>query len=165
MKKLSKILGLITCTFVLALSCVLLTACGGNDPSPYSVAGVTLKGTDNCSIVWDSDATQQDKQDLWDAFEVTNESEFLQKYSQESGSFYKAFNFAFKNDGTVVLAKTGQEQQTLYYSQTNDLKTIRIYKDEGHTNGYCILSYNNGEYCMAEVTDYNSTIYFKFQKV
>lgn len=161
MKKLSKVFGMIACAFVIVLSGVILTACGG--AKPYSVKGVTLQGTEKCSIVWNDDATQQDKDDLWSIVNATNDEEFEQKYSEDLGEFYKSFTFAFNSDGTVTV--TRNETQTLYYTQTEDLKTIAVYKNVEHTNSYCKLEFYDGEFAMAEYTDYNATIYFSLKRI
>ena len=161
MKKISKIFVLIVCTFVLALSSTLLTAC--SDGNPYSIKGVTLNGTDNCIIAWEDDATQQDKEDLWGNFNATNDEEFVQNYTEEEGEFYKSFTFAFNNNETVVCTQNADEK-TYYYTQSEDLKSVRIYKNVEHTNGYCMLEFFDGGYCIVEMTDYNAKIYFKLQK-
>lgn len=112
--------------------------------------------------MWQEDATQQDKENLWGNFNAANDEEFVQKYSEESGDFYKSFTFSFNDDGTVLCSKN--ESGALYYTQTDDLKTVRIYKNAELTNGYCILTYFDGNYCMTELTDYNATIYFKLER-
>jgi len=170
MKKLSKIFGIIACAFVLVVSGVMLTACGGSGKAnPYSIKGVTLKGTSECIIVWGENATQADKEELWTQLGATNDKEFEQKYSEMAGEFYKSWTCVFKNDGSVEVTMTEHEEpetETWYFTQTEDLKTIQTYYDAELTDKFLPFDFIDGKYCLSIVpdSDYDISIYFAFAK-
>lgn len=167
MKKLSKILGTIACAFVLVLSGFMLTACGG--ANPYSVKGVTLKGTAECKVVWGENATQQEKEELWSQVDVTTDEEFMQKYSEMAGEFYETWSLVFKNDGSIEATLTEHDEpetEIWYFTQTEDLKTIQTYYDAELTHSFLPLEYMEGKYWLNIVSDsdYDVSIYFAFVK-
>lgn len=167
MKKLSKILGMIACAFVIAFSGIMLTACGAN---AFDIKGVTLKGTSECIVIWGENATQTEKEELWSQLDATNNEEFTQKYSEIAGEFYETWTLVFNADGSVQVTLTEHEEpetNTWYYTQTEDLKTIQLYYDAELTDSFLPFSFINGKFCMniAPDADYDVSIYFAFERV
>ena len=170
MKKLTKFLGIIACAFVLVLSSAILTACGGE--KPYSVKGVTLKGSSECSIVWDEDATQEDKQRLWDAYNVSNDEELLADLTENDGEFYSTFTCVFDaNGGFVMSATEGSKEKSYegYYSQSSDLQRVELYHDAEHTQTFShfAFQYIDGRFNLDMPMDgeWHINIYFVFNKI
>ena len=164
MKKISKILGMIACAFVLVLSGTLLTACGG--ANPYSVKGVTLNGTAEITVVWWEEATQEEKNKAWEIFGsgATNDSEFEQNLSEEWGEHYAATWIDFKEDGSFT-AYLNESEISGYYVQSEDLKSISLYEDAEHTEYlYYTFDYVDGTFRLDLNSDGHMTLYVAYQK-
>ena len=166
MKKLSKILGVIACAFMLVFSGVMLTACGGG---AFNVKGVTLKGTSECKVVWGESATQEEKEELWGQLDATNNEDFTQKYSEEAGAFYESWTCVFKDDGSVEVTLTEHDEpetETWYYTQTEDLKTVQFYYDAELSDSFLPFEFIDGKYWLniAPDSDYDVGIYFAFAR-
>lgn len=155
MKKISKILGIITCAFVLMLSCTLLTACKSNDSveaKPYSVKGVTLAGTKEGFVVWADTISQEDKDAFWASVDAKDEKEYFQNLA------FDTITYKFNEDGTLVMSNPeyGEKTFTYYYEQSADLKTISLYEDVEDVGKdeyvYFNIVYINGEYYLLNDT-------------
>lgn len=130
MKNIYKIFGIIACTFVLVLSSALMTACGV--ANPYSLKDITLKMTEEVYIVWDSSATQQDKEEFWQYNGVSNDQEYIEKMvNSDSFNIIKSASYNFLEDGKVIISinDSTEEPVELYYKQSDDLKIVDIYTD------------------------------------
>ena len=165
MKKLSKILGMIACAFVIIFSGAMLTACGGG---AYNIKGTTLKGTAECKIVWGENATQQNKEAMWSKNGVTNDDELAQKFAEQDGEFYETWKCIFNNDGSLEVTLTEHEDpetETWYFTQTEDFNTIQTYFDAELTDSFLSFDYIDGEY-MLNISEYDYlAIYFAFERV
>ena len=166
MKKLTKYLGIIAGAFILMFSGVMLTACGG--ANPYSVKGVTLRGTSECIIVWEENATQLNKEYMWNKNGVTNDEELVNELSEQGGSFYETWECVFKNDGSMDVTLTENQEpetETWYFTQTEDFKTIQTYFDAELTDKFLSFDYIDGKYWL-NISDYDYlSIYFAFERV
>ena len=165
MKKISKILGMIACAFVLMLSGVLLTACGG----PYSVKGHTFKITSECFIVWSEGVTEEQKALALEEIEVPDEKTLTTMYSEMfEGNAYSTMTFEYKEDGTVTISLVeGDTPVSIegYYLQTEDMTKVTNYHDEEYTDvigdGAHGLEYINGNFCWSAMVDSDVlSIYF-----
>lgn len=166
MKKISKILGIIACAFVIMFSGALLTACGQN---AFDIKGVTLKGTAECKIVWGPNASQEDKEELWGEVGATNDEEFAQMYSEMGGEFYETWTCVFNQDGSVVVTLTEHDEPetiTWHYVQSQDLKTIQTYTDAELTDIFLPFEFIEGKYWLniAPDAEYDVSIYFAFAR-
>ena len=165
MKKFSKILGMIACSFVIIFLGVMLTACGGG---AYDIKGTTLKGTAECKVVWGENATQAEKEELWSEVGATNDEEFEQIYSELEGEFYKTWTCVFKNDSSieVTIEDEGPELLTWYFIQSEDFKTIQTYYDVELTDKFLPFDFIDGKFCLNITPDaeYDVSIYFAFTK-
>ncbi len=165
MKKLSKFLSVIACALIVVVSGAALAGCGGN--KPYSVKGVKLTGTAECTVVWGDSATQQDKDELWGQLDATNNEEFEQNMSEMAKEFYEASWFDFKKDGTFT-AYMDESEQSGYYVQSEDLKTITLYRNAEHTQAFSgfVFEYIDGAFRLNTTTDgdYDVSIYFAYKK-
>ena len=152
MKKLRKSL-LSIFAFCLLIPCMFLfSACGEKDPEPYDVNGLTLTIKADVAVVYDKNATSEQKQEV---------EEGLPLYKADAESLLEDnYSIKFNKDGTAVISST-----TYYYTQSKDLKTIKIYTTAEHTNLWNELTYVDGDYHLAvETIDGVVTIYYIFSK-
>lgn len=174
MKKLTKILGMFACAFVLMLSGMFLTACGG----AYSVKGMTFKGTSECFVVWAEGLTDDEKASILEELDVASEESLIELYSTHMGPVMETFTQRFNEDGTVdisIIEHEGEDPQTIsgYWAQSEDLTKVINYHDAEHTDvigdGAHGLEYVNGKFCLNFVaySDYQDEIgvYFVFERV
>lgn len=145
MKK--KILSFVLAICLIIPCAIILTACGGNT-KPFDVKGKTLTVNGKASIVWEEETTDEQKTEYIASLSipgVTTEAqlkEYFNKYAKDS----KGQKMSFKNDGTVAI-KGEDLDETAYYVQSEDLKTITVYDDEDHTAEMMVFSYiENGAY-------------------
>ncbi len=129
MKKFSKVLGAIACAFVVLFSGVLLAACGAK--KPYSVEGVTFKGTEECTVVWGADATEADKQHIWENMESSGDKEMIAKFAAQMADIVKEISLTFYEDGSFEYVN-GSSTETCYYAQSEDLQIVELYHDAEH---------------------------------
>lgn len=117
---------------------ILMTACGTGSKKAFSVAGKTLVLTGNIKIVWKENVTEEEKKkyiEEYDEKDITTEQnviDYLKKECQEAN-----YSFKFDKAGAVVftysydVGKTREE--IYYYSQSEDLTEIKLYKKNNYT--------------------------------
>ncbi len=151
MKKLKKSL-LSIFAFCLLIPCMFLFSACGDDDKPYDVKGLTLSIEDDCVVVWQKGVTKEQKQQAQleiDPYEADAENLSNDDYS-----------IKFNTDGTATIGS-----DTRYYTQSKDLKTIKIYTDAEHNNLQFELTYLNEDYCMkVNIIEGIATIYYAFSK-
>ena len=164
MKKFSKWFGTITCALVVVLSGVLMTACSAK---PYDVKGVTFNAKADCFVVWGEEATQRDKDYLYEDFEATNDAELEASIEAgEAGQHFGGFTFTFNEDGLCIVSYA-EGEETFYYVQSEDLKNIKLYDNAEHT-GYVDfeLDFVDGEFAFNASAggDADVAIYFVLEQ-
>ena len=119
----------VACAFVVLFSGVLLAACGSE--KPYSVQGKSFKGTDSCIVVWGEDATETDKEHIWEAMESAGDEEMTAKFAAQMAETVKGISLEFHEDGSFEYVN-GSDTETCYYVQSEDLTIVDLYHDADH---------------------------------
>ena len=181
MKNLKKSVVSFMLAVCLIIPCVfMLSACGKDKtteaPQPYAVAGKSWQGTSECVIVWKGGVTEQDKSDFFSRHEHDTEEEMLTAIKEGTGEgFCALLKLTFNNNGTVttvfVLDGVEDEPNTIYYKQSEDLKTIELFKDAectqkavGDHYGPQRYEWKDGQYYAVLEWDELFDVYFVFKQ-
>lgn len=160
MKKFTKIFAVISFSFIILFSSLLLAGCG---TKPFDVKGKTLQGNGKATFAWDETVTQEIKNEVYKNWNVSNDEELTQALIKECGANYKEYKLFFNEDGTVKTSDPDEEGYN--FIQSKDLKTIDIYAEDYTEESEGSLVFKNGNFCFVN-TDYDYiTIYIIFEVV